>query len=262
MLCFAANSLLSRAALRGGSIDAASFTAIRLATGALVLVLLAASRRERVRSAGSWASAAALATYAVAFTFAYRELTAGTGALLLFGAVQLTMIAGALIRGERPSPIQWVGWLIAIGGLGVITAPTLDPPPLTGALLMLAAGIAWGIYSLRGRGVARPLATTADNFLRTVPVALLRIAFARHLTVEGAVLAAASGGLASGVGYSVWYAAVPALGATRAAAVQLSVPVLTALAAMLLFSEALTPTLAGGGSAIVVGLALALTVRR
>jgi len=261
MLCFAANSLLSRAALRGGLIDAASFTAIRLATGAVVLALLAASRRERI-SGGSWVSAAALATYAVAFTFAYRELTAGTGALLLFGAVQLTMIAGALIRGDRPSPIQWLGWLIAIGGLGVITAPTLDPPPLAGTLLMLAAGIAWGVYSLRGRGVARPVATTADNFLRTVPVAGVLIIFAHHLTGEGAALAAASGGLASGVGYSLWYAAVPALGATRAAAVQLSVPVITALAAMMLFAEILTPALATGGTAIVVGLALALTRRR
>jgi drug/metabolite transporter (DMT)-like permease len=269
MLGFAANSLLGRAALRTDQIDAMSFTAIRLATGALVLALVAVlaarpdSKRGRFLGAGSWLSALALAVYAVAFTFAYRELGAGTGALLLFGAVQLTMIAGALIRGERPAPVQWLGWACALAGLVVITAPGLDPPPLAGMLLMLAAGIAWGVYSLRGRGVERPLATTADNFVRTVPVALVLIAIgAHHLTATGVALAAASGGIASGLGYSVWYAAVPALGATRAAAVQLSVPVITALAALVLFAEPLRPTLIGGGAAILCGLALALRARR
>jgi drug/metabolite transporter (DMT)-like permease len=269
MLGFAANSLLSRAALRTGEIDAASFTAIRLATGALVLALLVVARRDRPRNrpaGGSWSSALALASYAVAFTFAYRELGAATGALLLFGAVQLTMIAGALVRGERPTSRQWLGWSCALAGLVVITAPGLDPPPLTGTLLMLAAGIAWGVYSLRGRGVARPLATTADNFVRTVPVAIVLIVLGtRHFTATGIALAAASGGIASGLGYSLWYAAVPALGATRAAAVQLSVPVITALAALALFGEPLRPTLIAGGIAIVCGLALALaplTARR
>ncbi|MEP6866019.1 MAG: DMT family transporter [Deltaproteobacteria bacterium] len=263
MLGFAANSLLGRAALRTDQIDATSFTAIRLATGALVLALLVAGRRDRLRGAGSWGSAIALAGYAVAFTFAYRVLPAGTGALVLFGAVQLTMIVGGLLRGERPTLLQWIGWTCALAGLVVITAPGLDPPPLTGTLLMLAAGAAWGVYSLRGRGIARPLATTADNFLRTLPIAaVLFFVGARHMTTMGVVLAACSGGIASGLGYSLWYAAVPALGATRSAAVQLSVPVITALAALALFDEPLRPTLIAGGAAILVGLALALSSRR
>ena len=263
MIAFAANSLLGRAALRSDLIDAESFAAIRLATGALVLALLVASRREPLRGAGSWASALALAVYAVAFTFAYRELPAGTGALVLFGAVQLTMIGGGLLRGERPTPLQWIGWSCALAGLVVITAPGLDPPPLTGTLLMLAAGAAWGVYSLRGRGIARPLATTADNFLRTLPIAaLLLFVGARHATATGIVLAAISGGVASGIGYSLWYAAVPRLGATRSAAVQLSVPVITALGALALFAEPLRPTLIAGGAAIILGLALALSSRR
>ncbi len=266
MVGFAANSLLSRAALRGNEIDAASFTAIRLATGAVVLALLVLGRRGSFRGAGSWRSAAALAGYAVAFTFAYRELGAGAGALILFGTVQLTMITGGLLGGDRPTAAQWIGWAVALAGLVVINAPGIDPPPVRGAALMIVAGIGWGIYSLRGRGVARPLATTADNFVRTVPIAIVLILVAQltgaRASARGIVLAAASGGLASGLGYSLWYAAVPVLGATRAAAIQLSVPVLTAAAAMLLFGEVLRPGLAIGGAAIVCGLALALTSRR
>jgi drug/metabolite transporter (DMT)-like permease len=277
MLGFAANSLLSRAALRGDAIDAGSFVAIRLASGALVLVLLVMARRESLFTrpsgsgfakqlgGGSWPSAGALALYALAFTFAYRELPAGTGAVILFGTVQLTMIGVGIARGERPTPLQWIGWLCAVAGLVVVNAPGIDPPPPRGAALMFVAGIAWGIYSLRGRRVQRPLATTADNFLRTLPVALVLITISQvtgaHLTVRGIALAAASGGLASGLGYSLWYAAVPALGATRSAAVQLSVPVITAASAIVLFAEPLRPTLAIGGGAIILGLALALRSR-
>jgi drug/metabolite transporter (DMT)-like permease len=264
MLGFAANSLLSRAALRSDAIDAGSFVAIRLATGAVVLALLVMARRERV-GGGSWSSAGALALYALAFTFAYRELPAGTGAVILFGSVQLTMIGVGIARGERPTPLQWIGWLCAVAGLVVVNAPGIDPPPPRGAALMFVAGIAWGIYSLRGRGVQRPLATTADNFLRTLPVALALITISQvtgaHLTVRGIALAAASGGLASGLGYSLWYAAVPALGATRSATVQLSVPVITAASAIVLFAEPLRPTVAIGGGAIILGLALALRSR-
>ena len=274
MICFAANSLLSRAALRSGAIDAGSFVAIRLATGALVLAILVMARREPLFTrasdtgltrGGSWASAGALAAYALAFTVAYRELPAGTGAVILFGSVQLTMLGVGIARGERPTPLQWVGWLCAVAGLVVVNAPGMDSPPPHSAALMILAGIAWGIYSLRGRGVQRPLATTADNFLRTLPLALVLITIVQvtgaHLTVRGIALAAASGGLASGLGYSLWYAAVPALGATRAATVQLSVPVITAVSAIVLFGEALRPTLAIGGSAIILGLALALRSR-
>jgi drug/metabolite transporter (DMT)-like permease len=266
MIGFAANSLLCRAALRGDSIDAASFTAIRLATGAAVLVAIVAARRASARSEGTWLSAFALAGYTIAFSYAYLEIGAAAGALILFGSVQLTMIVGGLIRGERPSVRQWIGWLVAISGLVVINAPGLDPPPPHGALLMAIAGVAWGVYSLRGRGVTRPLVATAGNFLRCVPIAavLVAIAFATraHASPLGIGLAAASGGIASGLGYSLWYAAVPSLGATRAAVVQLSVPVLTALAAIPILAEPLRATVAIGGAAIVGGLALALKTAR
>jgi drug/metabolite transporter (DMT)-like permease len=265
LLGFAANSLLCRLALRSGEIDAASFTAIRLASGALVLALLIAARTRGLPRGGTWSSSAALAAYAVLFSFAYLELSAGTGALLLFGSVQLTMITGALLRGERPTPLQWLGWLVALAGLVVLTAPGIDPPPPLAAALMLGAGIAWGIYTLRGRGVTDPLAATAGNFARALPIAIVLavIALSQHaqLSARGALLATASGGLASGVGYSLWYAAVPALGATRAAAIQLAVPVLTAIAGIALIDESLRIALAIGGSAIVLGLALALATQ-
>jgi drug/metabolite transporter (DMT)-like permease len=262
LLGFAANSLLCRLALRAGEIDAASFTAIRLASGALVLALLIAARTRRLPREGTWSSAVALAAYAVLFSFAYLDLSAGTGALLLFGSVQLTMIAGALVRGERPTPLQWIGWLVALAGLVVLTAPGIDPPPPLAAALMLGAGIAWGVYTLRGRGVTDPLAATGGNFARALPIAIvlavIALAVGPQLSARGALLAIASGGLASGVGYSLWYAAVPALGATRAAAIQLAVPVLTAVAGIPLLGESLRIALAIGGSAIVLGLALAL----
>jgi drug/metabolite transporter (DMT)-like permease len=264
MVGFAANSLLCRAALRAGGseIDAASFTAIRLATGAVVLVLIVSARRDSIRGAGSWMSMLALAGYAIAFSYAYVEIGAAAGALILFGAVQLTMIVGGLMRGERPSVQQWLGWLVAVGGLVAINAPGIDPPPPRGASLMAVAGIAWGVYSLRGRGVTRPLVMTAGNFARSLPVAALLVAVAfathAHASPTGIALAAASGGIASGLGYSLWYAAVPTLGATRAALVQLSVPVVTALAAVVLLAEPLRTNVLIGGAAIVGGLALAL----
>lgn len=268
MIGFAANSLLCRAALRDGAIDAASFTAIRLATGAVVLVVIVTARRApdaSLRREGTWLSSLALAGYAVAFSYAYLEIGAAAGALVLFGSVQLTMIAGGLLRGERPTPRQWLGWLLAIAGLVVLNAPGLDPPPPAGAALMAVAGIAWGIYSLRGRGITRPLVATAGNFARSVPIAALLVAIAlasrAHASPLGIALAAASGGLASGLGYSLWYAAVPSLGATRAAVVQLSVPVITAIAAIFLLGEPLRPTVAIGGAAIVGGLALALRAK-
>ena len=262
MLGFAANSLLCRAALRGGTVDPASFTAIRLCTGACVLVAIVTARGASVRREGTWTSALVLAVYAIAFSYAYMRIGASAGALILFGSVQLTMIIGGLLRGERPSPLQWLGWLVAVSGLVTINAPGLDPPPPTGAGLMCSAGVAWGIYSLRGRGIMRPLVATAGNFARSVPIAGLFVALAfatgAHASAKGIALAAASGAIASGVGYSLWYAAMPMLGATRAAAVQLSVPVITALAAGVLLAEPLRLVLALGGAAIVGGLALAL----
>lgn len=263
MIAFAANSLLCRAALRGGAIDAASFTAIRLATGAAVLVAVVTLRRASIAGQGTWTSMLALTGYAVAFSFAYLEIPAAAGALILFGSVQLTMIVGGLVRGERPTIRQAGGWIVAALGLVVVNAPGLDPPPVVGAMLMALAGVAWGMYSLRGRGITRPLLATAGNFARSVPVAGLLVAIAvatnAHATVTGIVLAAASGAVASGLGYSLWYAAVPTLGATRSALVQLSVPVITALAAVLILGEPLRTNVAIGGVAIVGGLALALS---
>ncbi len=262
MIGFAANSLLCRAALRGGAIDAPTFTAIRLASGALVLVLIVVARRSSMRGAGSWPSALALAVYAVAFSFAYLRIGAAVGALILFGCVQLTMIIGGLLRGEHPTPRQWIGWLVAVAGLVALNAPGLDPPPPLGSALMATAGIAWGIYSLRGRGIDRPLLATAGNFARCLPIAAVLLLFHVHASTTGIMLAMASGAIASGLGYSLWYAAVPSLGAARAAFVQLSVPVITALAAVGLLGETLRPTLAIGGTAIVGGLAIALTAWR
>jgi drug/metabolite transporter (DMT)-like permease len=264
MIAFAANSLLCRAALRGGAIDAASFTAIRLASGALVLVAITRARRsaEPARGGGSWPSALALSAYAVAFSYAYLRIGASTGALLLFGSVQLTMITGGLVRGEHPTVRQWVGFLVAAGGMITINLPSLDPPPLDGAALMLASGVAWGIYSLRGRGAARPIATTAGNFARSVPIAavlaVIAIATSAHLSDRGILLAIASGGIASGLGYCLWYAVLPSLGAARAAFVQLSVPVIAAAGAVALLDEPLRRHVAIGGAIILGGLALAL----
>jgi drug/metabolite transporter (DMT)-like permease len=268
LIGFAANSLLCRAALRGGAIDAATFTAVRLASGAVVLALIVAlpGRREATARAGSWGSALALTAYAIAFSVAYLAMTAGTGALILFGAVQVTMIAGAVARGERPSPLEWAGVVIALGGLAALTAPTLHAPPPLAAGLMAAAGIAWGVYTLRGRGVTRPLAATAGNFARSVPfaaaIAAVGVALGPHATSAGVALAVASGALASGVGYTLWYAAVPALGATRAAALQLAVPVLAAGLAIPLLGERPTVVLALGGAAVVGGIALAILGRK
>lgn len=271
LLGFAANSLLCRAALGACAIDAASFTAIRLAAGAVMLAILA-SRAPSPDAAldrghSSWASAAILFTYAMAFSFAYLRLGAGTGALLLFGAVQATMIGWSLVRGERPRPLEWCGLASAAAGLIVLTAPGLTAPDPLGAALMMAAGIGWGAYSLRGRDVTRPLAANAGNFARSLPmIALVSVPLAltlgAHVTPRGAILAVASGALASGVGYSFWYAALPHLTRTRAATVQLSVPVLATVGGVLFLGEHVTARLGVASAAILGGIAVAVLTRR
>ncbi|HJZ89157.1 MAG TPA: DMT family transporter [Polyangia bacterium] len=267
LIGFAANSLLCRAALRPGLIDAASFTALRLGSGALALALLeragSGSRRARAE-AGSFWSGAALFAYAAAFSFAYLRIGAGVGALILFGAVQATMIGWGLLSGERPRALEWMGVLVALSGLALLPAPGARAADPLGAALMAGAGIAWGIYSVRGRGVARPLAATAANFARSLPwAALLWLGFAprAHASWGGAALAVASGALASGVGYSVWYAALRGLSATRAAVVQLATPVLAAVGAVTLLGETLGARLLVCGAAILGGVALALAGR-
>jgi len=261
LVCFAANSLLCRAALRPRLVDPTTFTSVRIVSGAAALALILAVARRARPSGGSGTSAAALFAYAAAFSFAYTRIGAGVGALLLFAAVQVTMVAWSVVRGVRPRPLQWLGIAIALGGLAYLALPGAAAPDPAGAALMFAAGVAWGAYSLRGRSTGDPIATNADNFLRTIPYALaLSALFARGLaaTPKGVLLAVASGALASGGGYSLWYAVVPALGATRAAAVQLAVPVLAGLGATVFLGEHLTVSVAIAGAAILAGVALAL----
>lgn len=257
LIAFAGNSLLCRAALAHGAIDAASFILVRLLSGALVLALLVRLRRGQIR--GSWRSALALFGYAAAFSFAYLQLTAATGALLLFGAVQASMIAHGLYSGERLRPLQLGGLLLACGGLVGLVLPGLSAPPLSGALLMLAAGIAWGVYSLRGRGAGDPLQVTAGNFLRAVPMAaMLSLLLIGHAaaTPAGIGYAVLSGALASGLGYAIWYTALPYLASTTAATVQLAVPVIAAAGGVALLGEALTVRLLLASVAILGGIAL------
>lgn len=265
MLAFAGNSLLCRMALQQTGIDPGSFTTIRLVSGALVLWLLVASRGAGARPmAGSWASALALFTYAAGFSYAYVELSAGTGALLLFGAVQATMISFGLWSGERLALRQIAGLLCALAGLAGLLLPGLEAPPAGGAMLMLGAGVAWGVYSLRARGAGDPTRVTAGNFVRTVPLALVLCAATLPWAtpdLAGAAFAIASGAVASGLGYAIWYMALGGLSATRAASVQLSVPVIAAIGGMLMLGEPPSLRLVLASAAILGGIALVI-VRR
>ncbi|MFT3806503.1 DMT family transporter [Arenimonas sp.] len=260
MIAFAANSLLCRLALRETPIDPASFTGIRLAAGALALWLLMRPWR-RPAIGGSWRTAFALFAYAAAFSYAYRHLSAGTGALLLFGAVQLTMFAGAWRGGERISRAQATGVMVAFIGLLALVLPGIDAPPVSGALLMTLAGIAWGMYSLWGRGVPDPMSATAGNFLRCLPIVVVlcaATASSANYDATGATYAIVSGAIASGVGYAIWYTALRGLSASQAASVQLSVPVIAAIGGVALLGETPSWRLALAGLAVLGGIALAL----
>lgn len=267
MVAFASNSLLNRLALGRDSIDAVSYTTVRLLSGALVLSLISSLQKKSAEPniRGNWISAAMLFLYAIAFSFAYLSLSAGTGALILFGAVQLTMILVALRAGERPQPLEWLGLLLALGGLIYLVLPGLEAPSPLGSGLMMLAGIAWGVYSLRGRGSGSPLADTAGNFLRALPL----IIFVRlvtlhdvHLTQSGILLAMISGAVASGAGYVIWYTALAGLTATRAAIVQLSVPVLAAWGGVAFLTEDISLRLILAGVMILGGIGLAIAGRR
>jgi drug/metabolite transporter (DMT)-like permease len=243
LVAFAGNSLLCRAALRNTTIDPASFTSIRLLAGAITLWALSTMRSRDPSVGGTWASALALLAYAVTFSFAYVAVTAGTGALLLFGAVQLTMILAGVASGERITLAITVGWLLAAAGLTILVLPSLSAPPLLQAALMLVAGVAWGVYSLHGRGSSDPLRDNGGNFIRAVPGALIvSLVLWKRFSVDrsGALLAILSGSLASGAGYAFWYAALPGLKAIAAANLQLMVPLLASFGGILLFSEPLT----------------------
>ena len=276
MIAFASNSLLCRAALKQTTVDAATFTFVRIFSGAAALWLIMEFRRrlmvkraasplvERylgssVGRAGNWISALALFAYAAAFSFAYVDLSAGTGALLLFGAVQATMILWGLYKGERLDAIQIAGFVVAVTGLIVLVFPGLSAPPLIGSILMLGAGVAWGIYSLRGKGEKNPASVTTGNFARAVPfAAAVSVVFTRwvHVDLAGVSYAIISGAITSGLGYVIWYSALPGLKAASAATVQLSVPVLAATGGILLLGEPLTLRYLMASIAILGGIAL------
>ncbi len=280
IIAFASNSLLCRAALKQTNIDAATFTFVRIFSGAVALWLLMKLQRKVVvdRTAmplaeslsglvlrcsslryGNWPSALALFIYAAAFSFAYIHLSAGTGALLLFGAVQATMILWGLHKGERLNTIQIVGFIVAVAGLVVLVFPGLSAPPVISSILMLGAGVAWGIYSLRGKEERNPASVTAGNFVRAVPfAAAISILFVRsaHVDLAGVTFAIISGAITSGLGYVIWYSALPGLKAVSAATVQLSVPVLASTGGILLLGEPITLRYMLASVAVLGGIAL------
>lgn len=265
MTAFAGNSLLCRLALKETAIDPASFTTVRLVSGALVLWLLVRLKHAAPTGKGNWPSAFALFAYAAGFSFAYVSLPAASGALLLFGAVQVTMIGHGIWLGERLRILQTLGVVLAFGGLVGLLLPGLSAPPLLGAMLMIAAGIAWGIYSLRGKGAGDPTRVTAGNFIRAVPVTLvLSLLMHDFVTVDtaGFYYAIASGALASGLGYAIWYTALPALKNTSAASVQLSVPVIAAVGGIAFLGEPITLRLILASVAILGGIALVIVQKR
>jgi drug/metabolite transporter (DMT)-like permease len=292
MMAFAGNSVLCRIALKHTTIDAASFTSIRLVSGALVLLVMASFFRERrldadapylsevqienelrikeknnekIKENGNWISAFALFVYAAGFSFAYVSLSAATGALILFGAVQATMIGHGLWSGERFNRQQLLGLLFAFGGLIGLLLPGLSAPPLFGSMLMVFAGLAWGVYSLRGKGAGNPTLVTTGNFIRAMVFSLLLSAvfFANvNLDLHGVAYSIASGALASGVGYTIWYAVLPSLKATNAATVQLSVPVIAAFGGITFLNESVTLRFVLASIAILGGIALVIVTKQ
>ena len=265
MLALAANPLLCRMALGAGHIDAASFTSIRVVAGAAMLWLLMAwTRRRGERRPVDWRAVVTLFGYMIFFSFAYLSISVGTGALILFGAVLLTMFAVALKSGERFRPLSWAGLVLAIFGLVYLVSPGVTAPEPVGATLMAVAGVAWGLYSLLGRGEVDPLGTTADNFLYAVPLAVaVNLVFWNdaHTSWHGVGLAALSGAIASGLGYALWYAVLAGMPATRAATAQLSVPVIAALGGVVLLAEPLTFRLVVSSIATLGGIAIVLMQR-
>src|SRR5689334_18569223 len=280
MIAFASNSLLCRAALKQTTIDAATFTLDRISSGAVAIwIIVLFDRRTNVKGPpnsssatghsafrnGTWLSAFALYIYAAAFSCAYITLPAGTGALLLFGAVQATMIFWGLRKGERLNTRQWFGLAIALGGLVALVFPGLSAPPIAGALLMTGAGIAWGIYSLRGKGAGDPTSVTAGNFCRSFVFAAVSSIALQHWTnvdFAGIRYAMVSGAIASGVGYVIWYSALPGLKATTAATVQLSVPILAATGGILLLGETVTLRYSFASIIVLGGIGLVILEKR
>lgn len=259
MIAFAGNSLLCRVALTTTNIDAASFTTIRIVSGAITLFILILLGQRTRSVGGNWLSAMALFGYAAGFSFAYLELSAATGALLLFGAVQCTMIGYGLMKGERMNLIETMGVFIAVAGLVGLLLPGLSTPPILSAMMMLGAGVSWGIYSLRGRGVSDATRETAGNFVRAIPFALFASIVSlpnMQIDLSGAVYAVLSGAVASGLGYAIWYAVLPLMRATSAATVQLTVPALAAIGGIAFLNESITLQLGLASTAILGGVGI------
>jgi drug/metabolite transporter (DMT)-like permease len=270
LMAFAANSVLNRLALGGNTIDASSYISIRLVSGAIALILINGMRKKEFSSLktafseptiAAFAPAFYLFLYGIAFSFAYRNLSSGTGAFILFGTVQATILSTALIKGERPRFIEWLGLIIALSGLIYLVLPGLAAPDPFSAFLMALAGISWGLYTLKGRGVSDPIETTALNFIRSVPMILVFYIFTLtnvHSTAEGVIYALISGIVTSAVGYAVWYTALKGLTTTQSALLQLFVPIIAALGGVVFLSESLTMRLLGAGLMILGGVVLAL----
>lgn len=264
LLAFAGNSVLCRLALNDDVIDAASFTSIRLFSGIiflLFLVVIRTKKRINVKN-GSWISAFFLFLYAVAFSYAYITLDTGTGALILFGSVQATMIGYGLLKGKRLLLIEWVGLFVALVGLFVLLMPGASAPSLTSFALMSISGIAWGLYTLAGSGSKTPLIDTANNFLRTLPfIALVTILTFENIQIsnQGIMLAIVSGAVTSGLGYAIWYSALTRLTVTQAATIQLTVPIIAAFGGVLFSNEVITIKLITS-SILVLGGILVVTV--
>ena len=268
LTAFAFNSILCRLALGTEAIDASSFTAIRLFSGAItLLIILSVSSKNKTDDLkrGNWLSAFFLFGYAICFSFAYIGLTTATGALILFGMVQATMIVSAIIQGERPNLFEWFGLVLALAGLVYLVFPGLESPPFLSSVLMALAGIAWGFYTLRGKGSENPLADTAGNFFRAIPfviLASLPFIYKIDLSPKGILFAVLSGAIASGIGYSVWYAALKYHTATRAAILQLAVPVIAAVGALALLSEIISMRLVVASGLILGGISLVIFVKK
>lgn len=263
MVAFAANSVLARLAFATAGAEPLSYTGLRLAAGAVTLAILLLARERKLALGGSWRGAAALLGYAILFSIAYILLGAGTGALILFASVQIGILGWAIFKGDRPSLLEWLGLALAFAGLVYLVSPGLVAPHPVGTALMVVAGLCWAAYTLIGRGSTTPLADTAGNFIRTLPVALVLLAAGLALQIpspRAAAYAIASGALASGVGYAVWYTVLPQLTRTRAAIVQLTVPAIAAAGGVLLIGEPLTPRLVIATIAILGGVAFALIV--
>jgi drug/metabolite transporter (DMT)-like permease len=266
LLAFASNSLLTRVALGAGEIDAATFTAVRLLSGAVMLAILVRmkTRGWSALRGPSVRGALALFAYAAPFSFAYLRINAAVGALVLFGVVQLAMIGYALARGERPATIAWAGILLAAAGLVLLTLPAANRPDPLGLVLMAIAGVAWAAYTIAGRAISDPLVANARSFLLSTPIAILVCAIAwpsAHASTKGIALATISGAVTSGLGYACWYRVLPRLAVTQAAVAQLTVPVFAALGAVALLDEPLGTRLVISGAAILAGVGLVLFAR-